>query len=257
MTMDNRAQNRFEILRQLAIAGYRGEDFRPTAEMALRQAAELVGLQAAALYLWNDSKAITLAVSHADSPQAQETLASLEETLFAGLRRDRQLLAAYMSFGGNPPLQTFTMPIRFGDSMLGAVIGIQEGEQRLVSEDLFLEAISAALSLYLVAGQASQGKAAASDLIAKERLGAVLQTAVTVNHEINNPLTAILGNIQLLLMKRKDLDEELVTKLKTVEEAALKIKDVTQRLLRVTSARSVDYAEGTSMLDISEDPDSK
>ena len=80
-----------------------------------------------------------------------------------------------------------------------------------------------------------------------------MQTAVTVNHEINNPLTAILGNIQLLLMKRKDLDDELVSKLKTVEEAALKIKDVTQRLLRVTSARSIDYAEGTSMLDISDD----
>ncbi|MBK7140889.1 MAG: hypothetical protein IPH75_02265 [bacterium] len=255
--MEDRAQHRFDILRQLAIAGYRGEDFRPTAEMALRQAADLVGLQAAALYLWNDSRAITLAVSHADSIQAQETLTSLEESLFAGLRKDRQLLAAYMSFGGNPPFQTFTLPIRFGESMLGAVIGIQEGDHRLVSEDMFLEAVCAALSLYVVAGQAGLAKAATNDLIAKERLGAVLQTAVTVNHEINNPLTAILGNIQLLLMKRKDLDEELVSKLKTVEEAALKIKDVTQRLLRITSARSVDYAEGTSMLDISDDPDSK
>lgn len=255
--MDDRAQNRFDILRQLAVAGYRGEDFRPTAEMALRQAADLVGLQAAALYLWDDSKAITLAVSHSDSIQAQETLASLEETLFAGLRRDRQLLAAYMSFGGNPPLQTFTLPIRFGESMLGAVIGIQEGDQRLVSEDLFLEAICAAMSLYIVAGQAGQGKTISAEVIAKERLGAVMQTAVTVNHEINNPLTAILGNIQLLLMKRKDLDEELTNKLKTVEEAALKIKDVTQRLLKVTSARAVDYAEGTSMLDISDDDQSK
>lgn len=255
--MEDRAQHRFDILRQLAIAGYRGEDFGPTAEMALRQASDLVGLQAAALYLWNDAKAISLAVSHADSTQAQETLSSLEETLFAGLRRDRQLLAAYMSFGGTVPLQTFTLPIRFGDTMLGAVIGIQAGEQRLVSEDLFLEALCASLSLYLVAGKASSGKSASTEIIEKERLGAVLQTAVTVNHEINNPLTAILGNIQLLLMKRKDLDDELVTKLKTVEEAALKIKDVTQRLLRVTSARSVDYAEGTSMLDISDPDDSK
>ncbi len=255
--MEDRAQNRFEILRQLAVAGYRGEDFRPSAEMALRQAADLVGLKAAALYLWDDAKAISLAVAYADSDQAKETLTSLEETLFAGLRRDRQLLAAYMSFGGEPPLQTFTMPIRHADAILGAVIGIQEGDQRLVSEDLFLEAISAALSLYMVADKAQHGKALSKELIAKERLAAVQQTAVTVNHEINNPLTAILGNVQLLLMKKKDLDPELIAKLKTVEEAALKIKDVTQKLLRVTSARSVEYAEGTSMLDLSDDTDSK
>lgn len=255
--MEDRAQNRFEILRQLAVAGYRGEDFRPSAEMALRQAADLVGLKAAALYLWDDAKAISLAVAYADSDQAKETLTSLEETLFAGLRRDRQLLAAYMSFGGEPPLQTFTMPIRHADVIQGAVIGIQEGDQRLVSEDLFLEAVSAALSLYMVADRAQHGKALAKELIAKERLGAVQQTAVTVNHEINNPLTAILGNVQLLLMKKKDLDPELIAKLKTVEEAALKIKDVTQKLLRVTSARSVEYAEGTSMLDLSDDTDSK
>ena len=162
-----------------------------------------------------------------------------------------------MSFGGEPPLQTFTMPIRHADAILGAVIGIQEGDQRLVSEDLFLEAISAALSLYMVADKAQHGKALSKELIAKERLAAVQQTAVTVNHEINNPLTAILGNVQLLLMKKKDLDPELIAKLKTVEEAALKIKDVTQKLLRVTSARSVEYAEGTSMLDLSDDTDSK
>ena len=255
--MEDRAQNRFDILRQLAVAGYRGEDFRPTAEMALRQAADLVGLKAAALYLWDESKAVNLAVAYADSEQAKDTLGSLEETLFAGLRRERQLLAAYMSFGGNPPLQTFTMPIRHGETVMGAVIGIQEGDKRLVSEDIFLEAISAALSLYLVADKANQVKAVTKEVIAKERLGAVQQTAVTVNHEINNPLTAILGNVQLLLMKRKDLDPELVAKLRTVEEAALKIKDVTQRLLKVTSARSIDYAEGTSMLDISDDNESK
>lgn len=76
---------------------------------------------------------------------------------------------------------------------------------------------------------------------------------MTVNHEINNPLTAILGNVQLLLMSRKDLDEDPVTKLKTIEISAMKIKDVTQRLLRLTSARSVDYTEGTSMLDLSDE----
>jgi len=81
----------------------------------------------------------------------------------------------------------------------------------------------------------------------------VQETAVTVNHEINNPLTAILGNVQLLLMKRRELDDELAAKLQIIETSALKIRDVTQRLLKIRSARSVDYAEGTSMLDLSDD----
>ena len=89
--------------------------------------------------------------------------------------------------------------------------------------------------------------------IEAERLGAIIETAVTVNHEINNPLTAILGNIQLLLMKKEDLDEETARKLRVVEQSALKIRDVTQRLLKITSAKSVTYVEGTSMLHLPED----
>ena len=48
--------------------------------------------------------------------------------------------------------------------MLGAVIGIQEGDQRLVSEDLFLGGDLAALSLYIVAGQARQGKTVSAEI---------------------------------------------------------------------------------------------
>src|SRR5512138_906734 len=115
--MASNSDDRFDILRQLAVAGYRGEDFRPTAEMALRQAADIVGLSAAAMYLWDDKMTVSLAVAYAESDPARQTLASLEDTLFAGLRRERQLLAAYMSFAGNPPLQTFTMPIRHRDKI--------------------------------------------------------------------------------------------------------------------------------------------
>ena len=95
--------------------------------------------------------------------------------------------------------------------------------------------------------------ALSKEQVAKERLGAVQETAVTVNHEINNPLTAILGNVQLLLMKRRELDDELANKLKIIETSALKIRDVTQRLLKIRAVRSVEYADGTAMLDLSDE----
>jgi signal transduction histidine kinase len=251
--MENSTPDRYEVLRQLALAGSKGEPVQASAEAAIRQAGQLVGLKAAAMFMWDDKMAVRLAASWSESDSSRETLASLENDLFAYLRKERRLLAAYMTFEGNPPLQSFTHPIRFSGKVLGAVIGIQEGERTLATEELFIEALSAALSLNALAGEVGQAQALAQETIKKERFGAVQHTAETVNHEINNPLTAILGNVQLLLMKRKDLDDDLVNKLKTIEISALKIRDVTQRLLRLTSARSIDYAEGTSMLDLSDE----
>ncbi len=251
--MDNKELDRFEILRQLALAGSRGGELAQTAELALSQAATLVGLKGAAMYLWNEDSKINVTVTFAETESNRETLTSLEQTLFAGLRKDRQLLSAYMTFSGTPMIQAFTQPLQHAGKTYGAVIGIQEGPQKLISEDLFLEAFSAALSLNVVAGEVGKSHQLAKETIDRERFGAIQQTAVTVNHEINNPLTAILGNVQLLLMKRQDLDEELVNKLRTIETSALKIRDVTQKLLRLTTARSVEYSEGTQMLDLSDD----
>ncbi len=251
--MQNPSPDKYEILRQLAVAGARGEAVQPTAETALRMATDVVGLKAAALYLWDDKMAVTTAVTHGQTDAARETLAAIEKNLYAYLRKEQRLLSAYMTFDGNPPLQSFTHPIRFTSKIYGAVVGIQEGERTLVAEDLFIEALSAAISLCVVATELGPSPSPTQEQLAKARLGAVQETAVTVNHEINNPLTAILGNVQLLLMKRREIDDELTAKLKIIETSALKIRDVTQRLLQLRSARSVDYAEGTSMLDLSDE----
>lgn len=245
--------NRFDILRRLLLACSRDADLKAVIENALKEAASYVGLTAASVVLWNDEDKPTLSVSHATTNSARHYLQSLEEDLFSSLRRNRHLTTAYMSFEGDVAYHSFTHPLRRGKQILGAVIGLQEGERRLVGEDLFLEAFSALLGLaYSTRGDESSGKIS-RDTIERERLGAIIETAVTVNHEINNPLTAILGNIQLILHKRNDLDDDTIKKLTIVEQSALKIKDVTQRLLRVTSPRSVKYTDGTNMLDLSDD----
>jgi signal transduction histidine kinase len=249
--MEEKNNDRYEILKRLALAGSRGEGLRETVEMALRQAADLVGLTAAAMYLWDDEMVVNLAVSHAETDASRERLESLEADLFRTLRKDQQLLSAYMTFGGETPLHSFTLPLQQGKRIFGAVMGLQEGNRTVINEDTFLEALSAAIALNVVAGGLGKDTGIDRDALDKERLGAVVETAVTVNHEINNPLTAILGNVQLLLLKRDDLDEELLKKLQTIEASAMRIRDVTQQLLKLTSARSVSYAEGTSMLDLS------
>jgi len=249
--------DRFEILRQLALAGSKGEDLTALSEKALQQAAGLVGLTAAALFLWDEDFRVTVTVTHAASDSSRQRLISLEQELFVALRKDRNLVSAYLSFDGDPPYHSFTLPLRHGARVFGAVIGLQEGGRTLVSEDEFLEALSALLALNYAAEGIGKEHMPAKEALEKERLSAIVETAVAVNHEVNNPLTAILGNVQLLLLKRNDLDDDLRAKLKTIEASALKIKEVTQRLMRLSTPRSVEYTEGTKMLDLSSDEEER
>ena len=251
--MEKSNTDRFEILRRLAVAACKGEDLAQVSQRALGQAAGLVGLTAAALFLWDEEFSVTVTVNHAESEDGRQRLISLERELFANLRKDQNLVSAYMSFGGETPYHSFTLPLRHGAKIFGAVIGLQEGERTIISEDDFLEAVSALLALNYAAEGIGKEHTPAKEVLDKERLSAIIETAVAVNHEVNNPLTAILGNVQLLLLKRDDLDQELAAKLKTIEASALKIKEVTQRLMRITTPRSVEYSQGTKMLDLSSD----
>jgi signal transduction histidine kinase len=132
------------------------------------------------------------------------------------------------------------------------MIGIQEGRRRAEIDNLFLETLSAVLSLSLAADRTGLAAGISKEILDKAKLSAVTDTAVTVNHEVNNPLTAILGNVQLILSRPQGLSEDTIKKLRVVEESALKIRDVTQKLLKVTHVRSVEYSEGSTMLDLGE-----
>ncbi len=239
----------FAILSRLAIAASRGDELVPTVERALEQAALLSGLTAAAIYLWDDQQEVNLVAGWARDKASGHQRDDLEQKLFRGLRDDHDVLAAYLRIGGETPAESFTLPLRHRDIVFGAVIGLHPDDGSLVTQARFLESLAATVALHVVAERKGTDQLSDRDRD-KERLGAIIETAVTVNHEINNPLTAILGNVQLLLLRDDELPEELKGKLKTIEASALKIKDVTQRLLELTSARSIHYAEGTTMIDL-------
>jgi len=253
--MNKNSTDRFDIVRQLARAASRGDRFEQLAETALAQTSELVELKAAALIFWDDTFKPTLTVSYASGEPDKNRLMELEKDLFEQLRKDRQLVSAFLSFGGGTPLHSFTLPLIYQGKSFGAVIGLQEGKRTIISEEDFLETLSALIALHYVAGSDTNNSEVLQGMLKKERLSGILDTAVTVNHEVNNPLQAILSSVQLLLMNRKDIDEELKKKLKTIEEAAMKISNVTQRLTKITSPHSVKYLDGTTMVDLLADDD--
>ncbi|UCE65541.1 MAG: hypothetical protein JSU85_11815 [Candidatus Zixiibacteriota bacterium] len=93
-------------------------------------------------------------------------------------------------------------------------------------------------------------KADFKKMVNSERAAAVTETAVTVNHVINNPLTAILGNTQLLLMNKDKLSKETVSKLETIEKSAIQIREVTDKLMTIIEPVRKHYASGLEMIDI-------
>lgn len=248
--MEKNRNDRFEILSRFARESCVQPDLASSAQKALEMASELVGLSAAMFFLFDEQFQTRISASWSANEAGEKRLIELERELFSQLRQKRKLVSAYMSFQDDLPCHTFTLPLQYQSEVFGAVIGFQEGERTIIAEEDFLETLTALLTLTSIAQQEGLGGQANQEQLDKERMTAIVETAVTVNHEVNNPLTAILGNVQLLLMKRDDLDEDLRSKLEIVEESALKIRDVTQKLLHMTTARSVHYTHGTNMIDI-------
>lgn len=63
------------------------------------------------------------------------------------------------------------------------------------------------------------------------RLDDVADLITRVRHEINNPLTGVLGQAQLLL--REDLNERARKRAETIEELAIRIRDIVAQLRQV------------------------
>jgi len=245
----DRHSKQYEIMRNIAISSSSGSELVDTAGDALKKSSKLIGLSAGMLVLWDEDYKPIFNATFAENEDENKLLHEMEEELFSSLRKNKQLISAYVTFGGEKPVSGFTLPIKIADEIIGAVIGIQPGKKPLAGEDVFLEALVATLSLSVLAGRWDA-------LIEKTRQEAVLATSASVNHEINNSLQAILGIVQLLPKGKEDFDEETIDKLKLVEESALAIMKVTHKLMQLEKIEYVSYVDGTKMLKLPKDNNS-
>lgn len=106
------------------------------------------------------------------------------------------------------------------------------------------------MGVLCIASDLSDVKRFQGKLLEAERLDALSEIAIGINHEINNPLCSILGNTQLILMGRDKLDPETVEKLRNIEREIARIEKVAKRLPRITRPVLKDYVGGKRMLDL-------
>lgn len=93
-------------------------------------------------------------------------------------------------------------------------------------------------------------------LIRSEKLASIAQMTVSLNHEINNPLTSVLADIQYAIIKLTRGEngdfprDRVVSCLQTAEIAALRIKTLMEDLRKITNPEVEDYVPGVKMINI-------
>ncbi|HUJ17071.1 MAG TPA: PAS domain S-box protein [Nitrospirota bacterium] len=90
-------------------------------------------------------------------------------------------------------------------------------------------------------------------LVQAERLGAIGQVVVTVRHEINNPLTTVIGNTELLMERYGEKDPEMAARLEAVLSNAIRIAEIVKQLEGIRKDRVVEYLKGIPMTDLKQE----
>ena len=85
------------------------------------------------------------------------------------------------------------------------------------------------------------------ELIERERLALVGQMAVTINHEINNPLTVILG-VTEVAMQEPTLDAEIRKYLQRIQAHGLRIADMARRMRQLEQIQLAEYISGGPLM---------
>ncbi|HEV7702850.1 MAG TPA: response regulator [Gemmatimonadaceae bacterium] len=99
---------------------------------------------------------------------------------------------------------------------------------------------------------ANEARWAAEEALANAQwMAGIGQTALAIQHEVNNPLAALLGNVQLMLMDEnlpadvRDLGDDMLAQ-------ARRVANVVKRLSTLEAPQTVEYLTGATMLDLSE-----
>jgi DNA-binding response OmpR family regulator len=83
-------------------------------------------------------------------------------------------------------------------------------------------------------------------------LSGIGETTIALQHEINNPLSALLGHAELLLLEYRDRGERN-EQVEVIQTQARRIADVVKRLRELRDPRSVTYVGRQRMLDLSDE----
>jgi len=108
----------------------------------------------------------------------------------------------------------------------------EQDEQNLaVNSAATINSTSAVSETSSTAGNDEEQRLRAQVALYETRMDEVAELITRVRHEINNPLTGVLGQAQLLL--REELSEKARKRAETIEELAIRMRDIVAQFRQV------------------------
>ncbi len=106
----------------------------------------------------------------------------------------------------------------------------------------------------MVAEKTREIRAMQAKMIASERVAAMVTTAGGIAHELRQPLTTIIGNLELLLFNNGSPGQETLPgkKLETILQQAQRMADIIKKMEKLVEYQTKDYVSGARILDLDE-----
>ena len=130
------------------------------------------------------------------------------------------------------------------DTMKDKILGLKLGADDYITKPIYyVELLTRVESLLKLRELQKQ-------LIEARKLETLAQIAVSVNHEINNPLCSISANAEMLKTHMDNSDDGVLRKIDIILKEVDRIKQVISKLSNATRVISMEYISGVKMLDL-------
>ena len=150
--------------------------------------------------------------------------------------------------------ETFILVVTGRGTAEDVTVALAAGADDYVAKPITREVLLARLTIAeRRMEQDAARRRAEAELARAQWLAGIGQTSIALQHEINNPLTALLAETQMMASDEFD-EATLRIRVAAVAQQVRRIADVVRQLARLDDPSTIEYASGVRMLDLSARP---
>ncbi len=266
-----------DFLHEIVTLLQKGLGAGETFEAVFHLVEKSVPFESATLFLYNHEED-RLDIMHQEGDDVVDLIREIPFTRGMGLaswvsQQEKPIILESLSKSRPGKERRFTsfvsLPLRAADKLIGVLnLGHSTANMYLKTDmdafSVMAEELSIIVETFILRAQLEEKNAMLTKtldelndtqglLVEKERLAAMGELVVTVNHEINNPLTSIIGLVEILELSAATLSPQKVQDaLKAILKEANRIQDITRRLSQLSNSEAKDYVGDTRMTKLPE-----